>query len=103
MKQASWILIVCASVPLAGCGMKGPLYLPDKNASVVTRPGTGNTTTPPGQTAPGTTATPPAAPQGGTASPAPAPDGTTAPSTPPKQPQDNTGDNSQSTGSTPKS
>jgi predicted small lipoprotein YifL len=80
MKQASWILIVCASLGAAGCGMKGPLYLPDKNASVVTRPGTGNTTTPPGQAAPGST---------------------TAPSTPPKQ-QDNTDDNSQSTGSTPK-
>ena len=82
MKQASWILIVCASVGAAGCGMKGPLYLPDKNASVVTRPGSGNTTTttPPAQTAPG---------------------GTTAPSTPPKK-QDNTDDNSQSTGATPK-
>jgi predicted small lipoprotein YifL len=81
MKQASWILIVCASVGAVGCGMKGPLYLPDKNASVVTRPGTGNTTTSPGQAAPGST---------------------TAPSTPPKQ-QDNTDDNSASTGSTPKS
>ena len=103
MKQASWILIVCASVPLAGCGMKGPLYLPDKNASVVTRPGSGNTTTttPPAQTAPGATATPPAGP-GATASPAPAPGDTPAPSTPPKQPKDNTDDNSQSTGSTPK-
>jgi predicted small lipoprotein YifL len=99
MKQASWILIVCASVGAAGCGMKGPLYLPDKNASVVTRPGTGNTTTTPGQTAPGSSATPPAGP-GATTSPAPG--GTAAPSTPPKQPQDGTGDNSQSSGSTPK-
>lgn len=87
MKQASWILIVCASVGAVGCGMKGPLYLPDKNASVVTRPGSGNTTTPPAQTAPGATATPPVGP-GATASPAQAPGDTTAPSTPPKQPKD---------------
>ena len=93
MKQASWILIVCASVPLAGCGMKGPLYLPDKNASVVTRPGSGNTTTttPPAQTTPGSTTAP--------AAPAP---GDAAPSTPPKPPQDKSNDDSQSTGSTPK-
>ena len=92
MKQASWILIVCASVGAAGCGMKGPLYLPDKNASVVTRPGSGNTTTttPPAQTAPGSTTAP--------TTPAPA---DAAPSTPPKK-QDNTDDDSQSTGSTPK-
>jgi predicted small lipoprotein YifL len=93
MKQASWILIVCASVPLAGCGMKGPLYLPDKNASVVTRPGSGTTTTttPPAQTAPGSA----------TAPTAPAP-GEAVPSTPPKSPQDKSNDDSQSTGSTPK-
>ena len=67
--------------------MKGPLYLPDKNASVVTRPGTWHdTTTPPAQTAP-----------------APAPGDTTAPSTPPKPPQDKDKDDSQSTSSTPKS
>jgi predicted small lipoprotein YifL len=91
MKQASWILIVGACVAVVGCGMKGPLYLPDKNASVVTRPGSGNTTTttPPAQTTPGTTA-----------SPAPAP-GNATPSTPPKQPQDKSSDDSQSTSSTP--
>jgi hypothetical protein len=66
--------------------MKGPLFLPDKNASVVTRPGTsGGATTPPAQTAP-----------------APAP-GDTAPPTTPKPPQDKDKDDAQSTGSTPKS
>jgi predicted small lipoprotein YifL len=84
MKQLGWSFIVCASVVLAGCGMKGPLFLPDKNASVVTRPGTSGTTTPPAQTAP-----------------APAP-GDTTPSTP-KPPQDKDKDDSQSTSSTPKS
>jgi predicted small lipoprotein YifL len=28
-------------VVLAGCGQKGPLYLPDKGGEVVTRPGGG--------------------------------------------------------------
>ena len=87
MKQLGWIFVVCASVALGGCGMKGPLFLPDKNASVVTRPGTSGTTTPPAQTAP-----------------AQAP-GDTTPSTPstPKPPQDKDKDDSQSTSSTPKS
>jgi predicted small lipoprotein YifL len=87
MKQLGWIFVVGASVALGGCGMKGPLFLPDKNASVVTRPGaSGTTTTPPAQTAP-----------------AQAP-GDTTPSTPstPK-PQDKDKDDSQSTSSTPKS
>jgi predicted small lipoprotein YifL len=90
MKQLGWIFVVCASAALSGCGMKGPLFLPDKNASVVTRPGTSGTTTPPAQTAP-----------------AQAP-GDTTPSTPatpstPKPPQDKDKDDSQSTSSTPKS
>ena len=86
MKQLGWIFVVCAGVALAGCGMKGPLFLPDKNASVVTRPGTSGTTTPPAQTAP-----------------APAP-GDTTPSTPkPPQDKDKDKDDSQSTSSTPKS
>ena len=87
MKQLGCVFIVGASVVLGGCGMKGPLFLPDKNASVVTRPGTSGTTTPPAQT-----------------EPAPAP-GDTTPSTPstPKPPQDKDKDDSQSTSSTPKS
>jgi predicted small lipoprotein YifL len=87
MKQLGWIFIVGAGVALGGCGMKGPLFLPDKNASVVTRPGTSGTTTPPAQTTP---------------APAPSDAAPSAPSTP-KQPQDKSNDDSQSTGSTPKS
>jgi tyrosine-protein kinase Etk/Wzc len=52
---------------LSGCGQKGPLYLPDKNAAVVTAPAQ---PAPPATTAPATTApasTPAAAP--GTAAP----------------------------------
>jgi predicted small lipoprotein YifL len=61
MKQLTWILAACAGVIAAGCGQKGPLVLPDKNAKVITRPGGSRTTTPatpppeqppPGQTAP---------------------------------------------------
>ena len=36
MKQI--LMLVCAGVVVSGCGQKGALYLPDKNASVVTRP-----------------------------------------------------------------
>ncbi len=38
MKTATLVLMVCGGVIVAGCGQKGALYLPDKNASVVTRP-----------------------------------------------------------------
>lgn len=38
MKTAILLLMVCGGVVVAGCGQKGALYLPDKNAAVVTRP-----------------------------------------------------------------
>jgi predicted small lipoprotein YifL len=34
-----------AAAVLAGCGQKGPLYLPDKGGEVVTRPGGGQPAT----------------------------------------------------------
>ena len=37
----SWAVLglaACALVGLAGCGQRGPLYMPDRNARVVTRP-----------------------------------------------------------------
>ena len=87
MKQASWIFIVGACLVIAGCGQKGALYLPDKNASVVTRPANSGATT----TAPA--AQP--APASGTAAPNST---TTQPATTPaKPPQDKDGsDDSQS-------
>jgi predicted small lipoprotein YifL len=81
MRQASWVFIVAACVAAAGCGQKGPLYLPDKNAAVVTRPAGATTAAPAAQPAPA--AAPPA--NGGTAAPAPA-----------KPPQDKNSDDSQS-------
>jgi predicted small lipoprotein YifL len=35
--------LLAAAAVLAGCGQKGPLYLPDKGGQVVTRPGGGQT------------------------------------------------------------
>jgi predicted small lipoprotein YifL len=32
-------VLMAAGTVLAGCGQKGPLYLPDKGGEVVTRPG----------------------------------------------------------------
>jgi predicted small lipoprotein YifL len=44
---------VCGGVVVAGCGQKGALYLPDKNAAVVTRPaGTESNNPAPAQPAP---------------------------------------------------
>jgi len=36
MRRAGWLLAGGAALLLAGCGQKGALYLPDKNAQVVT-------------------------------------------------------------------
>jgi predicted small lipoprotein YifL len=89
MKHLTWILAAGAALATAGCGQKGPLYLPDKNASVITRPAA-----PQGQTPPAPTGAPQPAPQGQTpqaptGTPQPAPPGQTPPApTPPKQPQD---------------
>ena len=38
MRRATWILAGAVTLLLAGCGQKGALYLPDKNAQVVTTP-----------------------------------------------------------------
>jgi predicted small lipoprotein YifL len=62
-------LAACALLAVAGCGQKGPLYLPDKGAVVVTPPAAG-------------AAAPKPAPA---AAPAAAPAGATAPAKPKEQ------------------
>ena len=50
------VLLLAAVMPLAltaACGQKGPLYLPPRNGTVVTRPAGSQSTTPPSP-APGT-------------------------------------------------
>jgi predicted small lipoprotein YifL len=34
--RAAALVLAAVILPLAGCGQKGPLYLPDKQAAVVT-------------------------------------------------------------------
>ncbi|HEY6354195.1 MAG TPA: lipoprotein [Burkholderiaceae bacterium] len=50
-----WILAGAVALLLAGCGLKGALYLPDKNAQVVT---TAAAPPVPAQSAPSAPATP---------------------------------------------
>ena len=38
MKRAGWLLAGGAALLAVGCGQKGALYLPDKNARVITTP-----------------------------------------------------------------
>jgi predicted small lipoprotein YifL len=92
MKRLTWILVACAAVTVAGCGQKGPLVLPDKNAKVVTRPGR-PPATPPAVPPPMAPAQAPqeSAPQ---LPPGPTSQGTTGPAT--KPPPDKK-DDSQST------
>jgi predicted small lipoprotein YifL len=53
--------VLAAALAVAGCGLKGPLYLPEKPGPVTTRPGPA---APAGATAPpATPATVPAGPQ----------------------------------------
>ena len=107
MRATASVLIVCGSLIAAGCGQKGPLYLPDKNASVVTRPAGANTTSPPAGTAPTTTT--PATPAPGEVPPQQAPyekapeppPSPTSQGVPPKPPEDKSKDDSQSGNPTP--
>jgi len=56
MKPASLLLVVAAGC-LAGCGVKGALYLPEKPSEVIIRPAPGSEPTA-GQPAPAPTAEP---------------------------------------------
>ena len=79
MSVRSTAALLAVLAALAGCGLKGPLYLPEKSQEVVIRPAPG--TAPEGESAPGPSAepaTPPAeppeAPPEATAPVPPAPD-----------------------------
>jgi predicted small lipoprotein YifL len=53
MKTGILLLMIAGGVVIAGCGQKGALYLPDKNAAVVTRPAGAESNNPaPAQPAP---------------------------------------------------
>jgi predicted small lipoprotein YifL len=52
MKRATWMLAGAMTLLLAGCGQKGALYLPDKNAEVVTTPAAPPTPATPAQPKP---------------------------------------------------
>jgi len=62
--------VLAATLALAGCGQKGPLYLPEKPGAVVTAPATAPPAPPPPPTAPGQPPQP---------SPAPGPQDTAEP------------------------
>ena len=71
-------LLVCA-----GCGFKGPLYLPERNGTVVTRPGQTGQAAPTG----GQTQASPARNKSKTSSSPPPPQNSGVPQSPPPQSQ----------------
>jgi len=46
MRRVPWFLAGAVALLLAGCGQKGALYLPDKNAQVVTTAAPATSATP---------------------------------------------------------
>jgi predicted small lipoprotein YifL len=100
MKTTLYALVICGGLIAAGCGQKGALYLPDKNAAVVTRPAASSTTAPE-QAPPNTTPAPALpspdqgssqqTPQNRAPEPPPSP---TSEGTAPKTPQDKDKDKS---------
>ena len=67
IRSTAALLAVLAA--LAGCGLKGPLYLPEKSQEVVIRPAPGTAPEAAGETAP------PEAPSDAEPPPTPLPDG----------------------------
>ena len=47
LRALTWLAAAGALLACAGCGYKGPLYLPERNATVVTHPGQGAQGAPP--------------------------------------------------------
>jgi predicted small lipoprotein YifL len=87
MKIYPLLLTVASAAILAGCGQKGPLYLPEKNAAVVTAPAAPAASAAPAAPDTATPATP-------SQQTAPAP-GVAAPSAPAPQKKQNGDDDSQ--------
>ena len=87
-ERTALLIAPAVAVLLAGCGLKGPLYLPEKSKEVVVRPGTATTSAP----SPGTSTeaeAPPTQqiPEEGPASAPEVPDETmTPPPAPPENP-----------------
>ena len=65
------LLAAAAAVLAVACGQKGPLYLPDRNARVVTRPPAAAPAQPPVQAAPAPQDQPPGTGSGPSTAPAP--------------------------------
>jgi len=70
------LLAASIALLLAGCGQKGPLYLPEKGGAVVTAPAA---TPPPAPVPAGQPVSPSPAPQPQSTAEPPSPSGTTAP------------------------
>ena len=88
MRRLAAALGLGATLLVAGCGQKGPLYLPDKNVRVITTP---QAQPPPKQPAPEqATAAQPAPQQSGAAPPSAAVPQSASPV--PPQPEDKNGD-----------
>ena len=51
MRLTALLLVPAAALVLAGCGLRGPLYLPEKSGAVVTAPAA-TPTAPPAPSAP---------------------------------------------------
>jgi predicted small lipoprotein YifL len=75
--------LIGSGLLLAGCGQKGPLYMPDTGGAVVTRPAGAAQSNPQQPTQPSQTASPETAPQPSTQTPA---DTTTKPESNKKSP-----------------
>jgi predicted small lipoprotein YifL len=60
MKTVILVMMVGGGIVVTGCGQKGALYLPDKNAAVVTRPAGAESNNPaPAQPVPASPGQPP--------------------------------------------
>ena len=82
VRAAAALLAVLAG--LAGCGLKGPLYLPEKSQEVVIRPAPGTAPAAPGESASGPSTEPATLPEGPPEVP---PEATTPPPPVPDAPQ----------------